>query len=123
MKATIESKHLDHVMWIAKMKHYKNELVTLENRLEGLAGNSKKTEYLARLEHFQNQFIVQKSNVNEIIHALKMDEKNVRYNRIVNPDITERAGSGLNERDRAETFEKNMKELKSDFERFATKGR
>lgn len=119
MKAAIETKNFDHVLWIAKLKHYKNEIVTLESRLEAIANMGGKTEMLAKVEHFQNAFIVQKSNVNDILHAIKMDEKNQRYERIMNPES--RIQSVSKEKDLAETFEKTMNELKSEFEKFAVK--
>jgi len=117
MKATIETKDFDHVMWIARLKHYKNELVTLESKLEDIAGKSHRGDVPARVEHFQNQFIVQKSNVNDILHALKMDEKNRRYERVMN--LESHTDNPVKEK--AELFEKTMRELNSDFEKFLLK--
>jgi hypothetical protein len=124
MKTAIELKNFDHTLWIAKLKNYKSEIVSLESKLEEIAARSTKPEILAKVEHFQNQFIVQKSNVNDIIHALKMDEKNYRYEMIMNRnELGRKPSEDPKEKDLAETFEKTMKELKSEFEKFVLRGK
>ena len=119
--ATIEIKHFDHPTWIAKLKSYKNEISSMERRLAELASRANKPNELARVEHFQNQFIVQKSNVNDILHNIKMDDKEFRYEQ-QHPSSPYEASRGReHSRDLAETFERTMIELQSDFESFSNK--
>jgi hypothetical protein len=123
MKTAVEIKETDHAEWISKLKSYKHELVSLEGSLAELAANSKQREVLARVEHFQNQFIVQRVNVNEILHALKMDEREQLF-RSLHP--SKNSGSATNARksiQQAETFEKTMSELTQEFKTFAAKHR
>jgi hypothetical protein len=122
MKTITGLKEFDHVMWIAKLKHLKSEIVSLESKLAAIASGSSKSNVLARVEHFQNQFIVQKSNVNDILHAIKMDEKNQRYELVMDsPALEKRKSAYPPEKDLAETFEKTMQELKSEFAKFESK--
>jgi hypothetical protein len=121
MKAATEIRHFDHAEWISKLKSFKTEILSLEGRLANIAATHKEKEVLARVEHFQNQFIVQKSNVNEIIHAVKMDEKELHYELISMPKGVERSHPDDRPRDMAEGFEKTMFELRDDFDRFQKK--
>jgi hypothetical protein len=125
MKTAIELKHFDHAEWIAKLKSYKNEIVLLEKRLQELTSGNLKKESLAQVEHFQNQFIVQKSNVNDILHVVKMDEKQLHYDMVMNPIALDRrkADDQPREKDLVIGFEKTMTELKSDFTKFANRGK
>jgi len=123
MKTATEIKQFDHAEWIDKLKSYKNEIASLEGSLSSLAGVTRKPEVLARVEHFQNQFIVQKSNVNDILHAVKMDQKEAYFELITKPNSETRTLAEVRSKDLAETFVKTMDELKNDFSKFMTKER
>lgn len=116
--ATIEVSPLDHPHWIAKLKSHKHDLGKMESRLAELAMISHKPGELARIEHFQNQFIVQKSNVNDVLHHVKMDEKELRFEQLIRsaPGPSHRHSKEL-----AEGFDRTMNELKKDFESFVDK--
>jgi hypothetical protein len=121
MKTAIEIKPFDHAAWINKLKSYKHELVNLEESLAELASKSKKREDLARIEHFQNQFIVQRSNVNDVLHALKMDEREHVFRLLHKSKTDKQPVSEHNPRELAKIFEKTMGELKEEFSSFASK--
>ena len=123
MKTATEIKRFDHAEWIDKLKSYKNEIASLEGTLSHLVAVSRKPEVLARAEHFQNQFIVQKSNVNDILHAVKMDQKEAYFELITKPNSQSRTLAEDRSKDLAETFEKTMSELKNEFGAFMTKER
>jgi uncharacterized protein (DUF342 family) len=119
--ATIEISHFDHPAWIAKLKSYKNEIGVLERRLSELASRCQKPNEFARVEHFQNQFIVQKSNVNDILHNIKMDNKEYQYEQISHSPSNVTSRLREHSMDLATTFERTMIELQSDFESFSSK--
>ena len=120
MKTAIGIKTFDHALWISKLKNYKNEFVVLEEKLAQInSANPKKTEVLSRVEHFQNQFIVQKSNLNDILHAVKMDEREHNFKELTS--TLDEDAPAPRAQELAKTFEKTMDELKNDFTQFAVK--
>jgi hypothetical protein len=123
MKTATEIKQFDHETWISKLKSYKNEIASLQNTLAEVAAHPRKREVLAGVEHFQNQFIVQRSNLNEILHSLKMDEKDERFEHVTGTHSPERAQHQQHCKELAEGFENTMSELQAEFHAFLSKNK
>ncbi len=122
MKTATEIKECDHAEWIDKLKSYKHEIVTLEERLAEIARSTRKTDVLAQVEHFQNQFILQRSNLNDILYAIKLDEKEYHFELISMPKGAEHTLVSPSF-ELAEQFEKTMDELKETFTVFEKRHR
>ncbi len=68
----IYTQHADHTEWLSKLKFYTDEISILKGRLEEIASKNNQQNVLAQVEHFQNQLIVQKNNIDEISHTIKL---------------------------------------------------
>jgi hypothetical protein len=119
----IYTQHADHTEWLSKLKFYTDEISIMKGRLGELASKNSHQDVLAQVEHFQNQFIVQKNNIDEISHTIKLDEsaieKEVNKN-IVAVDHREMP-SHSKEKEAVDAFEKNFNELRAEFKTFAAK--
>lgn len=115
--------HAEHNEWINALKFYKDDLSALNNRLQELVVNNSKVEILAQIEHFQNQFIRQSEVIDILVHDIKAEENNIVKNIQANPTASDhRSAPDHSElRDRYQTFEKLFKELREEFNTFASR--
>ena len=119
----IYTQHTDHTEWISKLKFYTDEISILKNRLAEIAKKNSHKDVLAQVEHFQNQFIVQKNNIDEISHAIKMDEARIQKEIDINPTASDhrKTEGHSKEKESVEDFEKNFTALRAAFKKFALK--
>ena len=73
-KELIYNQHHENQDWMNRLRFYKEEIEILKERLGVVASKNSNEDVLAKVEHFQNQFIVQRNNIDEFSHAIKVNE-------------------------------------------------
>ena len=110
----------DHTEWINKLDFYKDDLKIFNNRLSEIVSKNNHTEVLAEVEKFQNQFIVQNDNIDQIKHIINLDEDKIIKEVNSNPiAVDHRNMNHSGERDLVDTFEKNFKSIREEFNKFS----
>jgi predicted RNA-binding protein len=119
----IYDQHAEHTDWLSKMKFYTDEISVIKNRLGEVASKNTDKEILAHVEHFQNQMIIQKNNIDEISHAIKLDEEALQKEIKDNPTAVDhrKVTYHAKEKDAVDSFEKNFNEIRNEFKVFAAK--
>ena len=119
----IYTQHADHTEWLSKMKFYTDEISILKNRLGEIAAKNNQKDVLAQVEHFQNQLIIQKNNIDEISHSIRVDEDTIQKEVEKNPVAIDHREmpSHSAEKNTVDAFEKNFNELRAEFKTFASK--
>lgn len=122
-KANIIDQHLENEDWLKRLDFYKEEIVILKERLNEVTGKNNAPEFLKNVEHFQNQFIVQRNNIDELAHAIKMNEKKLVNEVLANPVAVDhrKVESHEPESDFMSYFEKNFAGLRTEYNQFLTK--
>jgi hypothetical protein len=95
----------------------------MKGRLEEIVSKNNQHDVLAQVEHFQNQFIVQKNNIDEISHTIKLDESAIEKEVNKNPVAVDHREmpSHSKQKEAVDAFEKNFNELRTEFKIFAAK--
>lgn len=121
--APIYQQHEENKAWINSLQFYKEDIVIFEKRLEEIAGKNSNKDMLAEVEHFQNQFIIQCNNIDEIMHAVKVNEQQLINDINSNPIAVDhrKTADHLVEKDLVTSFEKNFNDLRSEYNRFSAK--
>jgi CBS-domain-containing membrane protein len=119
----IYTQHSENMEWANKLKFYKEELEVLKTRLAEITSKNNNQEVLKEVEHFQNQFIIQRNNIDTIAHEVKMNEEKLMAEIKSNPVAADhrKVEYHTKEKDMVNSFEKNMNEIRSEFNRFASK--
>lgn len=117
------TQHADHTEWLSKLKFYADEITLMKGRLGELASKNNQSDVLAQVEHFQNQLIVQKNNIDELAHTIKVDESSLEKEVNKNPVAVDHREmpSHSKEKEAVDAFEKNFNELRAEFKTFAAK--
>jgi len=117
------TQHADHTEWMSKLKFYADEITLMKGRLGELASKNNQSDVLAQVEHFQNQLIVQKNNIDELAHTIKVDESSLEKEVNKNPVAVDHREmpSHSKEKEAVDAFEKNFNELRAEFKTFAAK--
>jgi hypothetical protein len=78
---------------------------------------------LTEVEHFQNQFIIQRDNIDNIAHAIKLNEESLLAEINRNPVAVDHRKLEYHEKeqDLVETFAKNFSGIREEFNRFTSK--
>ncbi len=61
--------------WINTLEFYKQDLNILDKRLLEVASKNSGHEAGAGIEHFQNQFNIQERNINDLMHRIRLNER------------------------------------------------
>ncbi|NND31180.1 MAG: hypothetical protein HKN76_01225 [Saprospiraceae bacterium] len=115
---TLESQHRDYIKWTRELNFFNDELKLFENQLEQLIGRSEKSS-LPRFEHFQNSFLRQHEVIDELLHDIKIIDReliSVRDGRQIK--LVDKVQDYDTLRVRMETFVELYAELKSEFVEF-----
>lgn len=122
-KANIFNEHAENQDWLKSLEFYKEEITILAKRLQEVAGKNNASEFLKDVEHYQNQFIVQRNNIDELAHAIKMNEKEIVKEVNANPVAVEhrKVESHETEADFLGYFEKNFADLRKEYNKFLSK--
>ena len=117
------TQHADHTEWMSKLKFYADEITLMKGRLGELASKNNQQDVLVLVEHFQNQLIVQKNNIDELAHTMKVDESSLEKEVNKNPVAVDHREmpSHSKEKEAVDAFEKNFNELRAEFKTFAAK--
>ncbi len=123
MKANIIDQHLENQDWLKRLDFYKEEINILKERLEDVTKRNNAMEFLKGVEHFQNQFLIQRNNIDELAHSIKMNEQGLVREVQSNPIAVDHRKV---ERHEAEAdfigyFEKNFAELRKEYNLFLSK--
>jgi len=119
----IYTQHEENKEWISKLTFYTDEIKILTGRLEELASKNTTNEVMVGIEHFQNQFIIQRNNIDEILHLVKLNEEALIAEVNSNPVAVDhrKVEYHAKEKDMVESFEKNFNNLRAEFNEFASK--
>jgi tRNA U34 5-carboxymethylaminomethyl modifying enzyme MnmG/GidA len=122
-KANIFDQHSENQDWLKSLEFYKEEITILKKRLEEVTVKNNAPEFLKDVEHYQNQFIVQRNNIDELAHSIKMNEKEIVKEVNANPVAVEhrKVESHEPEADYLGYFEKNFATLRADYNKFLSK--
>ncbi|MCF8415761.1 MAG: hypothetical protein K9G40_05930 [Crocinitomicaceae bacterium] len=122
-QGTIYTQHEENKEWTSKLSFYKDEIKILTGRLEELASKNTTNEVLVGIERFQNQLIIQRNNIDEILHLVKLNEEVLIEEINANPVAVDhrKVEYHSNEKDMVDSFEKNFNELRAEFNEFASK--
>jgi len=120
-KALIYDQHQIHQDWLSRLDFYKEEINILKERLQEITAKNNSNEVLAKVEHFQNQFIIQRNNIDELAHSIKVHEAKIIKEIESNPVAVEhrRMENHTEEENFMTYFEKNFAELRAEFNRFS----
>lgn len=122
-KANIFDQHSENQNWLKSLEFYKEEISILNKRLQEVTGKNNAPDFLKEVEHYQNQFIVQRNNIDELAHSIKMNEKQIEKEVIANPVAVEhrKVESHETEADFLGYFEKNFAGLRTEYNKFLSK--
>lgn len=122
-QGTIYAQHEENKEWISKLTFYTDEIKILTGRLEELASKNTTNKVLAELEHFQNQLIIQRNNIDEILHLVKLNEEVLIAEVNSNPIAVDHRKMDYHakEKDLVQSFEKNFNNLRTELNEFAGK--
>jgi hypothetical protein len=122
-KANIYDQHSENQDWLKRLDFYKEEIVILKERLDEVTSKNNAAEFLKDVEHFQNQFIVQRNNIDELGHSIKMNEQRLVNEVNANPIAVDhrKVENHVSEEDFIGYFEKNFAELRIEYNKFLSK--
>jgi hypothetical protein len=120
---SIYKQHEENTEWINKLNFYKDEIKIMTGRLEEVASKNSGDDALAEVERFQNQLIIQRNNIDNISHEVKMNEEALIAEIKENPVAVDhrKVEYHAKEQDLVDSFEKNFNDLRDDFNRFSAK--
>ena len=122
-KANIIDQHLENQDWLKRLDFFKEEINILKERLEEVTRKNNAPEFLKDVEHYQNQFIVQRNNIDELAHSIKVNESGLVKEVNSNPVAVDhrKVESHAAESDFIAYFEKNFAGLRADYNKFLSK--
>lgn len=120
---SIYKQHEENTEWISKLEFYKDDINIMKGRLEEIASKNSSNDALAEVERFQNQLIIQRNNIDNISHEVKLNEEALLAEVKSNPVAADHRSMEYHakEQDMVLSFEKNFNDLRSDFNRFSAK--
>jgi hypothetical protein len=120
---SVYKQHEENTEWMNKLNFYKDEIRIMNGRLEEIASKNSSTDALADVERFQNQLIIQRNNIDNISHEVKMNEEALIAEIKTNPIAVDhrKVENHGKEKDLVDSFEKNINNLREDFKRFSAK--
>ena len=120
---SVYKQHEENTEWSSKLDFYKDEVIILTGRLKEIASKNSSAEAMVDTERFQNQLLIQENAINEISHLIKNNEKELELEVDKNPVAIDhrKVEYHTKEQKLIVGFEKNFKELRADFNRFAAK--
>lgn len=115
--------HAEHTEWKNKISFYKDEMRIMKNRLGEVASKNTDKEVQAMTEHFQNQLIVQDEQSDVLMHDVNEYEKVIEQHLKNNETAADRVqwNDHSHMRNRIDTFEKIMSDLRKEQISFLTK--
>lgn len=123
MNVNIYTQHAEHSDWMNRVAFYKDEITILQGILSEIASKNTGDEALKEVEHYQNQFIVQRDNLDQLAHNIRLNEQKFHQEVNNNPVAVDHRKAEYHqaEKDFIEYFENNFKGLRTDFKTFSSK--
>ncbi len=122
-KKLIINQHHENQDWLSRLNFYKEEIEILKERLSEVTLKNNAPDVLAKVEHFQNQFIIKRNNIDELVHAIKVNEntlvREIQKNEVASDHRT--AEYHEEESDFLYYFESNFATLRAEFNHFISK--
>lgn len=122
-KESIYKQHEENGLWISKLNSYKDEIKALNGRLEEIVKKSPEKNTLEDIERFQNQLIVQRNNLDEVMHNVRLNEDCLQREIANNTTAVDhkKVEYHAREKDQVVSFERTFIDLKDDLNDFAAK--
>jgi hypothetical protein len=119
----IYTQHEENTEWTNKLNFYRDEIKILQDRLEEIADKNNHEDVLKSVSHFQNQWIIQRNNIDEIMHNVKINEEKLQAEIKSNPVAVDHRKVAYHEEEKeaVESFEKVFNGLRTEFNTFASK--
>jgi hypothetical protein len=123
MEENIYKQHDENTDWMSRVAFYKDEITILQGVLSEIASKNTGDEALKEVEHYQNQFIVQRDNLDQLAHNIRLNEQKFQQEVNDNPVAVDHRRMEYHqaEKDFIEYFENNFKGLRTDFKTFSSK--
>ena len=122
IKKPITQLHAEIAQSISEVKFGMSELSIFQDQLKEIAEKNNHEEVSKQVEHFQNQFIRQNEISQELLHDLHISDRQLAEDSARDKDsdlILEKENSGI--KDRVETYNRLLVELKNEFHLFLEK--
>jgi hypothetical protein len=96
---------------------------TFIHRLEEIVAKNNQKDVLSNVEHFQNQFIIQRNEIDQLLHDIKLKEKELVEYAASHPIAIDhvRFPESTDLISRMNRFEDLWKELRSEYLKFIAK--
>lgn len=119
----ITEQHKENKSWLETLQFYKDELKVLRNRLDEVASKNSAKEIKVQVSHFENQLIINDEQLDELNHAIKMNQAEIAQNIAENPVASDhrKVEDHAALRDRFHTFEQIFKQLRNEMNEFVAK--
>jgi hypothetical protein len=113
----------EHHEWLQAIEFYDKELDILENRLAEIISKNTGADAMAGAEHFQNQFIVQRNNIDELQHSIREHDHKAAEDAWAHAGHIhkELVSEHADVKENFSSFEKVMKDLRSEFNDYLSK--
>jgi hypothetical protein len=123
MEENMYKQHEENKDWMSRVAFYKDEITILQGVLSEIASKNTGDEALKEVEHYQNQFIVQRDNLDQLAHNIRLNEQKFQKEVNDNPVAVDHRKAEYHqaEKDFIEYFENNFKGLRTDFKTFVSK--
>jgi hypothetical protein len=123
MEEYMYKQHEENKDWMSRVAFYKDEITILQDLLSEIASKNTGDEALKEVEHYQNQFIVQRDNLDQLAHNIRLNEQKFQQEVHDNPVAVDHRKMEYHqaEKDFIEYFENNFKGLRTDFKTFSSK--
>ncbi len=119
-KEFIYDQHQKHLDYLNRLEFYTEEIAILKERLSEVTAKNTDKEVLKKVEHFQNQFIIQRNNIDELKHTIKIHENELQMEVAKNPTAVDHRKVIVDDKtqDFMRYFEQNFNELRKEFNLF-----
>ena len=122
-KENIFNQHEENTDWMNRLDFYKAEIDILKNLLGEVAEKNTAEDVQKQVEHYQNQFIVQRDNLDQLAHNIRLNEQKLQKEVTDNPVAVDHRKMEYHqtEKEFIDFFETNFNEVRHDFKVFAAK--
>ena len=123
MEENMYKQYEENTDWMNRVAFYKDEITILQGILSEITSKNTGDEALKEVEHYQNQFIVQRDNLDQLAHNIRLNEQKFQQEVNDNPVAVDHRRTEYHqaEKDFIEYFENNFKGLRTDFKTFSSK--
>jgi hypothetical protein len=113
----------EHNDWLRALEFYDKEIDIMETRLAEVALKNNSQDAMKGVEHFQNQFIIQRNNIDELQHNIKINLQQIAHQAMTMAGHVEIFSLDEHESMREDFmgFEKIVLDLRHEFNHFLSK--